>query len=346
MVYSRFLESLEQSCIAERVALNHTKKGLSTGEFLLFNYSGHLSEFGGFINLGDYVQTYAVETALKFLFPESSSAYFDRDSLFFYKNNNVRIVSIMQGWFAHSLNFFPSSSILPVWCGTHFEPEVARLVLKALSINPAYFQTSVGCRDLSTLEFLMTAGVDAYFSRCLTLTLPKCTDESERELVYFVDVPEKLLRYFPSNLREDAVVVNQRWVNVGCEPWQKSYLRAQRLLKEYSSKAKLVVTSALHCAAPCLAMGIPVVLLSLDPEENKNRFSALDGILSYSTCEDLKRRRVDFDRESVDIEDLKKAMLENLRLTIECAWGNKVQQSELRDIREFIANFRAPGLAK
>ena len=50
-----------------------------------------------------------------------------------------------------------------------------------------------------------------------------------------------------------------------------------------------MITSALHCAAPCVAMGIPVLLISLNPAENANRFSALSGIVESKTLEDLKK---------------------------------------------------------
>lgn len=53
-------------------------------DFLLFHYFGHLSKFPC-LNLGDYIQTYAMESVLAELFPKSSFSFFDRDSLSLYE---------------------------------------------------------------------------------------------------------------------------------------------------------------------------------------------------------------------------------------------------------------------
>jgi exopolysaccharide biosynthesis predicted pyruvyltransferase EpsI len=36
---------------------------------------------------------------------------------------------------------------------------------------------------------------------------------------------------------------------------------AQEYLDRYRKEAKLVITSRLHCALPCIAMGIPVIVM-------------------------------------------------------------------------------------
>lgn len=55
--------------------------------FVLFHYLGHISKFENF-NLGDYVQTFAVETVLKDFYPEADYTFWDRDSLSFYPPPN------------------------------------------------------------------------------------------------------------------------------------------------------------------------------------------------------------------------------------------------------------------
>jgi hypothetical protein len=57
--------------------------------------------------------------------------------------------------------------------------------------------------------------------------------------------------------------------------------RAEELLRTYSG-AKLVITTRLHCAMPCLAMGTPVILLRRDIDEDP-RFGGLrDFVHSHS----------------------------------------------------------------
>src|SRR5262249_33119050 len=54
---------------------------------------------------------------------------------------------------------------------------------------------------------------------------------------------------------------------------------AQQLLKLYSS-AKLVITSRLHCALPCVAFGTPVILLRRGIESDP-RFAGLRELVPY-----------------------------------------------------------------
>ncbi|WP_348518297.1 hypothetical protein [Campylobacter sp. CCS1377] len=69
------------------------------------------------------------------------------------------------------------------------------------------------------------------------------------------------------------------------------YEQIKALLKRYENEAKLVIAIALHCASPCTAMGIPVVLLADNYNEQKTRFGALKGIekfIPYKICKSKK----------------------------------------------------------
>lgn len=335
---SRILNSWEQYLIATNVKTNICVG--SDKKFLLFRYDWHIPIFNGFINYGDYVQTHAVHSALNRLF-SCDFTFYDRDNLSFYQEQEDEFapLCVMQGWFSHSLNFFPSDHIHPVWIGTHFERETQKIIQKALVINPNYFKYPVGCRDLSTLNFLRAERIPAYFSRCLTLTLPVRQQKDSQSTVYLVNLPEEIKKFLPKQLVESACEINQRWVNSQGESWQISYHKAVQLLEKYRDNAKLVVTSALHCAAPCIAMGIPVILISLDPAENATRFSALSGIKHFYTIDDLKHRKINFDVNAIDIEELKVAMLKNLKLSIDQELERDISVGELRDVRDYIANF-------
>ncbi|MGU9957180.1 MAG: polysaccharide pyruvyl transferase family protein [Arenicellales bacterium WSBS_2016_MAG_OTU3] len=49
-------------------------------------------------------------------------------------------------------------------------------------------------------------------------------------------------------------------------------LLAQELLDRYKNEAELVITSRLHCALPCIAMGIPVLLFA-DPNSERMKLA-------------------------------------------------------------------------
>lgn len=188
------------------------------------------------------------------------------------------------------------------------------------------------------MEFCQKLGIKSYFSRYLTLTLPKREASVEQNK----GVTKAIYKYIPISLRENAVEVNQQWV-VPEEKldWQSSYERSKSLIETYKNQAKLIITCALHCAAPCVAMGIPVVLIALE-EENLNRFSAVSGILRIWTKKELKNGQVDFNPNVLDIESLKKDMLENLYLSIQKAMGEAIDEVRLEQIRQRIAEFKVP----
>ncbi|WP_086229661.1 MULTISPECIES: hypothetical protein [Campylobacter] len=118
--------------------------------------------------------------------------------------------------------------------------------------------------------------------------------------------------------------------------WKNLYRKTEDLLQTYKNKAKLIVTSALHCAAPCTAMGIPVVLIAKN-QENINRFSAIKGIIPIYTYDDLKNNRINFNPKSLNIEDLKQYMLQNLKLSTLKEMG----ENELMQIRHNIQYYKA-----
>lgn len=250
----------------------------------------------------------------------------------------------MQGWFAFpdSPHFIPNHYLLPIFVGTHFTSAIQKFLQYFIVYYPWYFEgKTIGCRDLATLGFCEKLGLEAYLSRCLTLTLPKRTQEQETQAtkVFLVGIPEDLLKFIPRGLREGAISVNQQGVsNEQSLQWQSFYHCSEDLLETYKNEARLVITCALHCASPCLAMGIPVVLIARN-EENLGRFSALSGIVPIYTIEDLEKERVDFVPQSLDIESLKQDMLENLNLSIKEAMGESVDKETLQAIRQRIADF-------
>lgn len=250
----------------------------------------------------------------------------------------------MQGWFAfpETPHFIPNHFLLPIFVGTHFTSAIQKFLQYFLVYYPWYFENkSIGCRDLATLQFCQKSGLEAYLSRCLTLTLPKRTQEEAKQAtkVFLVGIPENLLKFIPQHLREGAISVNQQGVsNEKSLQWRSFYQRSEDLLETYKTQAKLIITCALHCASPAIAMGIPVVLIARN-EENLQRFSALNGIVPIYTLEDLEKGRVDFAPQSLDIESLKQDMLENLRLSIKEAMGESVDKEALQTIRQRIADF-------
>ncbi len=254
-------------------------------------------------NLGDDIQSLAAKQYLP-----QVDVLLNRDTLSRYRHRGP-IAVIMNGWFLHrryggmnmqgkverwlhdrlvtrvtgrAFDWPPPNNIRPLLVSHHFHyPE-----LMSDEVADFYRRNGpVGCRDQSTMNTLHKYGVDTYYSGCLTLTL-RSQGLKKSDRVVFVDpfgwdasyrfpLPGEanfrtdLWERFPREIRDNALYITQ--AHYGTDVKHRQRL-AQELLSIYES-AKLVITSRIHCALPCLALGTPVVFLRRD--EADSRFDGL-----------------------------------------------------------------------
>jgi len=153
----------------------------------------------------------------------------------------------------------------------------------------------IGCRDHSTMEFLMSHGVQSYFSGCLTLTLPK-RNVPKTDKIMLVNMPEEFESHVPADLRKNLDIDNtdyryfqllrQRVRNkLNMPSSTATFDYAEKLLDKFAS-ARLVVTTRLHCAMPCLAMGVPVYFVVPNPDDT--RFRGLVENANFLSLDDLR----------------------------------------------------------
>jgi hypothetical protein len=202
-------------------------------------------------NLGDEIQSIAADR-----FAREIKRRFDRDHLRMAQSDQPYLV-IMNGWYADVPEgcFPPAPCIVPIITGFHIAAEAREYLLSPGCI--AYFKQHepVGCRDRQTMQWLQDAGVQTYYSKCLTLTLPARSRTPDDGRVFIVDLPRGVIDCVPDYLKKDAV-----WRTHKDERHSHGkFAAAQALLDDYRDHARLVITGRLHCALPCLAMGIPVV---------------------------------------------------------------------------------------
>ena len=96
-----------------------------------------------------------------------------------------------------------------------------------------------------------------FFSKCLTLTFDKRPTPPSKGKLLIVDGDSLPI---PKYLTDEHVV--QRVTHKYTEPFkshQANMRKAQQLLDQYREEADLIITSRLHCAMPCQAMGIPTI---------------------------------------------------------------------------------------
>lgn len=257
---------------------------------------------GNLFNIGDYIQSLA---AIRFL-PRVDFTI-DRDSISNIKLNKVNdsVKLIGNSWYAvrDDAHVIPDCvDFLPVSVHINNPRDDILEVLKSWAkFGP------IGCRDIQTKELIQSYGFDSYFSSCLTTTLtPEYVLANERQpfirkKVLLVDVIEenpkirfwppkrffksykrsseynkcinhltKLLQYYDGEEIEKLTHIYP--MNLKHE---NRFEIAKELLKKYAM-AKLVITSRIHCALPCLALGTPVVLMTKKYDELRYR-----GIYDY-----------------------------------------------------------------
>ncbi len=256
-----------------------------------------------FFNVGDNIQSLAAKQFLP-----KVDYYINREKMADYDKGPTKV--IMNGWFTHNIhNWVPSADIKPLLVSFHINNTAAPFMLSEKGIAYLKKHQPIGCRDQFSADTLKAKGIDAYFSGCLTLTLDSYkVDDSERgEDIYIVDplysyptwekVSYNYKRFLRSiqngklfelgnqkkhiaNFIDEDLLKTAHFVNQ--EPPAGKYTEAEKfemaedLLKKYA-RAKLVITSRIHCALPCLAMGTPVIFVNgFDSFVDSCRF---DGIL-------------------------------------------------------------------
>lgn len=240
-------------------------------------------------NIGDYIQSLAAKQFL----PQVDS-YVNRECLREYKGEPSKI--ILNGWFTHHPeNWIPSAQLIPLFVSLHINSSAADRMLNESGIAYLKQHEPIGCRDNYTVRLLESKGIQAYFTGCLTLTLDSYAEKDSKKndgKIYIVDplygfpnkdrifvntksfiksivrgdilntnsTSEFMQKIFSKSLLDQAEYIKQELPKDTYTEDEKFSL-AEELLKKYST-AKLVITSRIHCALPCLALGTPVIYLN------------------------------------------------------------------------------------
>lgn len=257
----------------------NAKLTLKTG-VLEFGYSGFKGferkwkESGNYsINLGDNSQSIASRYVLNEL-GISDVIGVDRDNLKTYSGERCAVV--MNGVFFNN-SFPPSPDVTPIFVGFCANENV-------ISGNVSYLKAHepIGCRDTATRERLLAHGIKAYLTGCVTMALPKRDKEPEKSKLFIVyghnvgALPPNSLRSMPVKLGRTAEFISHRQPVWSFPIDANERLSVERyekyLLERFRDEATLMLTSLHHVAAPCVAMGIPVILCRYQKDD---RFSLL-----------------------------------------------------------------------
>lgn len=174
----------------------------------------------------------------------------------FYSDEKCMLV--MNGWFGnHGGQFPPAECIVPLYISFHIAKDAPHLYTTPECIAHFKKYAPIGCRDRGTMEILRRAGVDAYYSKCLTLTLPARNPAVAADNIVSVDIKRPRIQKIWGAPPKPVVVLSHEHDLDALGGAMKSQI-AEELLQIYRN-AGLVITSRLHCALPCAALGVPVL---------------------------------------------------------------------------------------
>jgi hypothetical protein len=292
---------------------------------------GAKHSFGTFVygetNVGDDVQTIA---QLGYLPLNQDLVAYNRDEVSTYAGD--RRIFIMNGWFGN-FPWPPSPQIDPIFISFH----MAGKDLARPEYADYYRQHQpIGCRDRATVEKLEKIGVEAYFSGCLTLTLRNPYGPEDRgdyavvvdahlenDGAYPPSTPALLKRLVPQPILKNAIYVEQEVSDRYAFNFAHKTARALELLDLYA-KAKVVITTRLHCALPCLALGTPVVFMHRNYESDIRFDGYREFLKGYSL--DATSADIDWDApRPMDISQLRNRVIADLR-------GRLLAKLELPDV--------------
>lgn len=257
-------------------------------------------------NLGDDMWAYAQS-----LFYPHIDYLIDNTSVYKFRSENDEDVATIIGAFVEPRNyewsFFPPSNLIPFFAGAYFrstmweflQNDEIRKYLKAFE--------PIGTRTVVNATNFLNLGIDAYYAGCITMTLPK-RKKNKSNYVCLVDVPDYVERYVREALGEN--VEFRKMTHDLPQLGQDVYLKHRNLsikdrfkqiedILQIYADARLVVTSRLHCALPCLTQDTPILLtLPKDGSGIVDMYDRMESFLEFfHMCwyEDFKEGSVNYD---------------------------------------------------
>jgi len=209
-----------------------------------------------YLNFGDHIQVLAIDNLYRFMgIPREKIvrlSYYDLQS---YSGEKLILpVNLLVNLAPLPSGVLFSPDIIPVFLGACFFNEIPQNAIAALKK-----WTPIGCRDEVTYRYLCEHKVESYLAGCLTAALPERETYSPSK-VYLVDAPKDVFPFIPSAYKSNIVECSNVYYGKFDTSKNSPTQYAIHLYRQLAQEAKLVVTSRLHVASPCIAMGIPVII--------------------------------------------------------------------------------------
>lgn len=243
-------------------------------------------------NIGDDIQSYA---AIQYL--PQIDYYIEREEMdSFVSKNGEPVKTIMNGWFLHSdIAWPPSPYINPLIIGAHFTNRLndeKPLYLDEVGLNYLKDHHPIGLRDNLLKKHFDQNKISTYFSGCLTMCIKKFSNVQKEDKIILVDVGEEIEEFVLNNTDKKVEFVTHKLNNRinNRLSYEERMKNVEDLLIKYQG-ASLVISTRLHCVLPCLALGVPVILIYDESNiDVKNRLGDYLPYLNHSSAEDFIKK--------------------------------------------------------
>jgi hypothetical protein len=270
-------------------------------------------------NLGDHVQILAANRLLQRV-GITPSVLLDRDDEIATASALADLPKpvgiLLNGWYkTNPAEWPPHPDLDPIYLGFHMRLFQSRTLIAPPAIEHYEQHEPIGCRDVYTAATLRSFGVDAFVSNCLSLLNEKRFPSALQTETYVVSRNNDILKHLPSTLGNVNFVSHYS----GSSSFHANMLRVGHLLELYRTRARLIVTTLLHCALPAVAMGIPVVIFlpNNTPElqvSDRERFSSLERLIRVFTTSEAGD--VDWNGYVAEVGHVKLALLDSFYKSI------------------------------
>ena len=266
-------------------------------------------------NLGDYAQIIGIERILQELKWEVgpySSLPLDPKIR---RTGNEQIIMPTANYFNCNPRDCMEPFMKPTWCWPAFLG-IAVSDQKVVRMLEHWFLGAGGlpilCRDRFSADLLQKSGFNGQFWGCASMLIPRRGEEPANGRVYSIDLEmfPTLTRYIPDSIKREMVELESQeppppphreidsWMAVQCQ-------RMKEKIVVLRDTARLVITSRLHIALPCISMGIPVIKVS---SQRDHRVQLVDSYIRAYRASEFSE--IDWEPSAPDIEESKTRMLD------------------------------------
>lgn len=246
------------------------------------------------INIGEEIQ----EIAAKRFLPRIDDFIHREQTHKYRRADGSKIKLILNAWWLWKPRHFPpTEDIIPLPISMYIRKEIRGKFLTKKSRAFLSKNAPIGCRDLSTQQWLEENGIESYFSGCLTLTLQRNRQIAKQDYILCVDADKDVVEHIK---RKTSRAVYNIPVDLSHYYTLEQRMQIANLYLNIFQSAHMVVSSRLHTILPCLALETPVLrVVSTKCERNiKERFSGYQDMVHSVKIEDLLEDRFEYDFEA------------------------------------------------